>query len=155
MIVSTSLLKVIWEGVLAACERSAAQAPTSTVRRNIVHLRLPSSIRLQVLLKPLARQTGDLLECARLLEKVRGARNDLESLFHFEVLEGIAVHLDDGNVFAAHYQQSRSLHAIEYRDGEVPTSAARHHCAHVIRPFCRSHQGRRCTGAGAEISNGQ
>src|SRR6266478_4627331 len=116
MIESTSLLKVIWEGALAACERSAAQAPASTVRRNMVHLRLPSSIRLQVLLKPLPCQTGDFLERAWLLEKVCGPRDDFESLFHFKMLEGFAVHLDDGNVLTTYDQQCRSLHAIEDRD---------------------------------------
>src|SRR5712692_2263276 len=111
MIVSTSLLKVIWEGALAACERSAAQAPTSTVRRSIAHLRLPFSIRLQMLLKPLPRQTGDLLERALLLKKVRSAGNDFQALFDvgvlegFKMLEGLAVHLDDGNILSAYDQQ--------------------------------------------------
>src|SRR5258707_12666640 len=112
MIVSTSLLKVIWEGALAAYERSAAQDPTSTVRRNMVHLRLPSSIRLQVLLKPFPRQTSDFLERSRLLEKLRGARDDFEALLHLEMLDDFAVHLDDGAVLAAHDQQCRSLQAI-------------------------------------------
>src|SRR5580765_2764696 len=155
MIVSTSLLKVIWEETLAAYERSAAQAPTSTVRRNIVHLRLPSSIRLQMRSEPLTRQTGDFLESPRLLEKMRSARNDFQALFDTKMLECIAVHLDDGNVRAAYDQQCRTLHAIEYRDGEVRTPAARYHCAHVIRSFCRSRQGRRCAGTGAEISDGK
>jgi hypothetical protein len=81
-------------------------------------------------LKPLARQTSDLFERARLLEKMRGARDNFQAIFDvvvlegFEMLEGLAVHLDDGSVLAAYDQQRRSPHAIEHRDGEVRPPAA-------------------------------
>src|SRR5712692_905228 len=124
MIVSTSLLKVIWEGALAACERSAAQAPTSTVRRNIRHLRLPFSIRLQMACKPLPRQPGDRLKGAWLLEQVRGARDDFQALFDVQVLQGCAVRLDDGKVLSPHDQQGRGFHAPQNGDGQVRPPAA-------------------------------
>src|SRR5215510_9460248 len=115
---STSLLNVICEGTLAACETSVAQAPMSTVRRNIVHLRLPFSIRFQLLLKPCPRQTGDLLERARFLEKMCRSGNNFQPLFNVEVLEGFAVHLDNRLVLAADNQQRRSLHAMKDRNGK-------------------------------------
>src|SRR5947207_1976834 len=56
---------------------------------------------------------------------MRSAGDDFQAFFDVavlegaEMLEGLLVHLDDGHVRAAHNQQSRRLHAIEHRGGEV------------------------------------
>ena len=105
--------------------------------------------------EPLAGQPRDFLEHSRLLEEVRGTRDDLELDPASHPSHCLTIELDDGHVVAADDEQSRSADGGKCVTGEIGAPSARHHSTHAIRASGRGDEGRATAGARTEQSNRQ
>ena len=63
--------------------------------------------------EPFCRALDDALQRARLLEKMGGARNDIETVAAAERLLRAAIEFDDAIIQSADDQQCRRLHALQ------------------------------------------
>src|SRR5262249_51825664 len=104
----------------------------------------------QVTGEPVQGQPGDLLQRARLLEQVRGARNDLQPGLATQLLHGGAVELDDCRVELPDDEQGRLADRAQAAAGEVGAAAAGDDRGHRAGPGRGRDQRRRGAGARAE-----
>ena len=75
------------------------------------------------MLKPLPRQTGDLLKRAGFLEEVGRPGDDVESLFYLQLRQGLLIQFDDRAVLDAHQQQSGRAHLDKGRARQIRSSS--------------------------------
>jgi len=85
--------------------------------------------------EPLARDPGDLLERAGLLEEMRGAGDDLDALLASEPSVCPRVQVEDRLIGSPDDEQGGTGHTIERLFGEVGSAATRDYCTDSKRVF--------------------
>ena len=91
---------------------------------SIPEMEVTVSARLQVMREPVPRQIDHHLQRSRLLEQVRGVGNDHHLMPAAQMLGGIPVERDDGEVVATDDQQRRRGNGGQGRAREIRSSAA-------------------------------
>lgn len=113
--------------------------------------------RLEILLKPIARQDCDLIQSARLFEQMGGAVNDFK-LVHGsggQLLDGRLIKTQDHPILSADQEQGRRSHSSQRRARQIGSASARNHGSHRGRTLGSRDQRGGGACARSEVSQSQ
>lgn len=103
-----------------------------------------------MLLKPPARQFGNQIEGAWLLEEMRGSGDDLEPALTLEHRLGSLIELDDLSIPATDDEKGRASDSSKDLTGQIRTSAAGDDSRDIVGATGGCHQSSRGSGRGPE-----
>jgi hypothetical protein len=114
----------------------------------------PARPGFEILLKPTARQLGNLIQRARFFKQMGGSGNDLQLPLRSarESRDRLAVQADDHLIVSPDNEQTWRQHSAERLAGKIrPSSAGHNRLRHVRTSGCRG-QSRRRASAGPEVT---
>jgi hypothetical protein len=105
-----------------------------------------------VVAEPAKSELRDPVECAGLFEQVGRARNDRDLVLATELLRRGVIQREHLPVVPTDDEQRRRFHKPKARAGQVRAATARDDCAHNVWEACGRPEGRRRSGACAEVA---
>src|SRR5437879_3668304 len=107
----------------------------------------------QMLLKPVASQSGDFFQRTVLFEQMSCAGNNFDFMFGLKFSCGVSVQFNDDVIQFSHNQEGRRTNGGQRRSSQVGTAAARNNSLDDVRPGGGGDQSCRGASARAEITD--